>query len=71
MHTALSQLNVNIAVQTSHFQFRKEKNCDLKMIENVFIWIYFLYSYKTLHSGEQKKPPRGVPGGPTKLTENP
>ena len=53
----LSQLNVTIAVQTSHFQFRTNISlCDLNIKENVFIWIHFLYSYKTLHWGEQKKP---------------
>ena len=57
----LSQLNVTIAVQTGHFQFgTKIYLCDLKSIENMFIWTYMQYSYKMLHLGEQKSPPKGT-----------
>ena len=70
----LSQLNVTIAVQTNHFQFRTKFNfSDLKIIENMFIWVYFLFSI-FLHNialGGTKKPPRGGPTGATKLTESP
>ena len=57
----LSQLNITVAVQTSHFQFRTKINiCDLKKIVVMFIQIYLVYSFKILPLGEHKSPPGGT-----------
>ena len=47
----VSMLNVTKAVQTRKISiFDKHYLCYLKIIENLFVWMNFLYSYKKLNS---------------------
>ena len=47
----LFQLNVTVAVKTSHFQFRTKIHFgDIQIIENMFSYLsYLIYSYKIWH----------------------